>query len=179
MMRRRSEAGITSLELAIVVAIIAVLVLCFLLPRFERARERARATSCQSNLKQLATALHMYAYEHNGVFPPGPEPWLPQYPYMRNTQIVVCPSVQLPPDSETAVTTPSGTVVAVRSYGYSYVPGHANDGPPDGLLVADDEPRHVGGANVVFLSGETRLLSAEAWQDLGLAEESETRGDEE
>ena len=35
-----------------------------------RAREKARQTACASNLKQLGTALFLYAQDNDGYFPP-------------------------------------------------------------------------------------------------------------
>jgi prepilin-type processing-associated H-X9-DG protein len=56
-------------ELLVVIGIIAVLV-AILLPTLGRARESANITKCQSNIRQLATALLMYASENKGKFPP-------------------------------------------------------------------------------------------------------------
>jgi len=52
----------------VVIAIIAILA-AILFPVFAKARERARRIQCLSNLKNIATALHMYCGDHDGVFP--------------------------------------------------------------------------------------------------------------
>ena len=69
MRRERRDRGFTLIELLVVIAIIAVL-LALLLPAVQQAREAARRTQCQNNLKQLGLALHNYADVHK-VFPPG------------------------------------------------------------------------------------------------------------
>jgi len=184
MSRLRVNRGLSALELAMVTAIIAVVVLAFLLPRFAAARERARVTSCQSNLKQLALAFQMYAYDHNGFFPPGAgegrppeEPWLAVFPYVKNEVVYWCPSTKEPEPLLPALGFSGGGGTApappFRCVGYVYVPGHANDDPPDTPLAADDEPRHLGRANVAFLSGEVRWVYPDEWRALGLGQQSE------
>jgi len=56
--------GFTLIELLVVIAIIAILA-AILFPVFARAREKARQTSCLSNLRQLSMAWMMYAQDYN------------------------------------------------------------------------------------------------------------------
>lgn len=65
---RKPRAGFTLIELLVVIAIIALL-LAILMPALNRARELARSVRCQSNMRGLVTAWHVYASEHDGAIP--------------------------------------------------------------------------------------------------------------
>ncbi len=97
-LRTRSGA-FTLIELLVVIAIIAILA-AILFPVFARARENARRSSCQSNLKQIGLGLIQYNQDYDEKNVPfrntingNDAPW--QYliqPYIKSVQLFKCPS---------------------------------------------------------------------------------------
>jgi len=104
------KRGFTLIELLVVIAIIAILA-AILFPVFARARENARKSSCQNNLKQMATGFKQYINDFDERYPlvavapiitgstSATSTYAPPYgwadslqPYIRNTQVFQCPS---------------------------------------------------------------------------------------
>lgn len=96
----KRNAAFTLIELLVVIAIIGLLA-AILFPVFARARESARRTSCQSNLKQIAAGLIQYTQDYDEQYPAAGMynnqalgyGWAGDiYPYVKNSQIFACPS---------------------------------------------------------------------------------------
>ncbi|PQV62490.1 prepilin-type N-terminal cleavage/methylation domain-containing protein [Abditibacterium utsteinense] len=93
-----TKSGFTLIELLVVIAIIAILA-AILFPVFGRARENARRSSCQSNLKQIGLGIAQYTQDYD-------EKYLKQdvsattgyhfahilQPYIKSKQLFTCPS---------------------------------------------------------------------------------------
>ena len=97
---RGKRQGFTLIELLVVIAIIAILA-AILFPVFARARENARRSSCQSNLKQIGLGVAQYTQDYDERMPSvrigptdadgGAWPVVIQ-PYIKSYQLFACPS---------------------------------------------------------------------------------------
>lgn len=67
-MSTQKKSGFTLIELLVVIAIIAILA-AILFPVFARAREAARKSSCQNNMKQCAIGIQLYYGDYDGTLP--------------------------------------------------------------------------------------------------------------
>ncbi len=112
---QNERSAFTLIELLVVIAIIAILA-AILFPVFARARENARRSSCQSNLKQIALGVKQYIQDYDEKFPgqignkdvsstgtanAGPYGWADAIqPYLKSTQIYQCPSEDTSPNTD-------------------------------------------------------------------------------
>ena len=106
------QKGFTLIELLVVIAIIAILA-AILFPVFAQAREKARQTTCLSNMKQLGLGFMMYLEDYDETYPEtcdwahtwATNPRLGTYcgaieTYVKNQKIFKCPSAQHLGDAE-------------------------------------------------------------------------------
>jgi len=150
--------GVGSLAVAFVavggIAATMVIVAAMIMPTFSRTREKARQTSCLSNMKQLALGIEMFAKDHEGRLP-GAVTWAEDIrPYVQNKQIFECPE------------RPRG-----EKGGYAInalVAGKKLDDIPDKattvlLYEVDNNGQpvypHNGGANFAFVDGHAKWFS--------------------
>lgn len=127
------RTGFTLIELLVVIAIIAILA-AILFPVFARARENARRTSCQSNLKQIGLGIMQYTQDYDerymrssrsctstadcGTTSTTTSLWMYDLqPYVKSVQLFVCPS----DSTGTSSTNASGLWVYSGSESYGMV----------------------------------------------------------
>jgi len=129
---RQRKNAFTLIELLVVIAIIAILA-AILFPVFAQAREKARAISCLSNIRELGLAGQMYMEDYDEVCvmnlggPQIPVPVSPNWPlflqpYIKSWLIMDCPDVA----GDQGVFAPGSPYnwianwVTFETYGYNY-----------------------------------------------------------
>lgn len=145
-LRERCNDAFTLIELLVVIAIIAILS-AILFPVFATAREKARQTTCASNLKQLALAVIQYTQDYDETVPLGNSAygtsWSNQvYPYVKTVGVYTCPDDQFDaPAWESAVGNTCGgvsnSIMKAISYSFNWDLISSNDsgnGWPGGHL---------------------------------------------
>ncbi|RYX85328.1 DUF1559 domain-containing protein [bacterium] len=165
----KRAAGFTLIELLVVIAIIAILA-AILFPVFARARENARRSSCQSNLKQIGLGVMQYVSDYDGVMPPSQACAVAEtspgsgtcqagtatlswpslvYPYIKSGQVFVCPSGSTTVSAQNLV---AGSYLGVTN-------GNGGDG--SGNITT------VGGPFVPNLSYSRNVIGATQWTTNG------------
>ncbi|MEN6305791.1 MAG: DUF1559 domain-containing protein [Armatimonadia bacterium] len=183
-MKRR---GFTLIELLVVIAIIAILA-AILFPVFAKAREKARQSSCLSNVKQIALGFIQYAQDYDEMFPAGgavagdvavwpngttgPNYWPARvFPYVKNTQVFNCPSATFNWGGAFTSATPIGMNASLMPCALGTIVY-----PAQTMMLADTagsasyvflnsyrtdrwmSPRHNDGANIGFVDGHAKWM---------------------
>ena len=115
---RKAASGFTLIELLVVIAIIAILA-AILFPVFAQAREKARAATCQNNLKQIGLGALQYAQDFDEAYPPRYIDYTPTGSTRLNWRALITP----------------------------YVKNGGTSGVPSGIFVCPSSPWSNGTAN--------------------------------
>jgi len=191
------QRGFTLIELLVVIAIIAILA-AILFPVFAKAREKARQASCMSNHKQMGLAFFMYSSDYDETYVTNPQWKTKVQPYIRNTQINVCPSrTNLPwyygQGYNCGVPSGRGSAVvqgfvgrpeaAIRSPASKILVAEwdrCNSGPPCGNPGLYDRDAtcywactviHNGGSNLLFGDGHVKWLAPSVYHSTMVKED--------
>jgi prepilin-type N-terminal cleavage/methylation domain-containing protein len=185
---RLSQAGFTLIEIATVISIIAILA-AILFPVFAAAREKARQTTCFSNLGNIGLALQMYAEDWGGNYPPQEDNLAPIARRVKIRGIFACPSMigtlTIPEMAKVrqaqhkefligvyhAATRPNpieyDTVMIadgmLMGCSYYYHAGLTNESPGNLLLATERMANHNGNANVLLSSGRIISVPHQQW----------------
>jgi prepilin-type N-terminal cleavage/methylation domain-containing protein/prepilin-type processing-associated H-X9-DG protein len=200
--RSRKPSGFTLIELLVVIAIIAILA-AILFPVFAQAREKARQATCLSNQKQLILGALQYTQDYDEAWPlsefhtVSTNTWAgasvttpadvfghtPQrdafwsnaiQPYMKNTQIMNCPSASRSRSDVFGV-----DINAAKGYTYSLTyNGYLNQWPsagspaPAGVIAFSEG---LGKATMPrYANAFPLLISNSGWEGMFIADDGGT-----
>lgn len=143
MIPKSNRNAFTLIELLVVIAIIAILA-AILFPVFAKVREKARQTSCLSNLKQLGLANMQYVQDNDETFLVGGNTfgsgqgggggWAGRvYSYVKSTGVFKCPDD--PTATDTSVNPPRVPVSYAFNTSISYAPALASLNAPSNTVM--------------------------------------------
>ncbi|HEY2589315.1 MAG TPA: DUF4190 domain-containing protein [Tepidisphaeraceae bacterium] len=131
------------------------------LPAFANAREAANRVKCAANMRQLGTALVMYANNNNGAFPNKLEDVLTADPTL-DRNVFVCPDDDKAPPSATNAQTAAHEIASGKNCSYLYVgEGVTTSASADTVLLYEPlglHKKHNPGMNVLFADGHVEFV---------------------
>ncbi|BCM92549.1 hypothetical protein IAD21_04431 [Abditibacteriota bacterium] len=150
----------TLVELLVVIGIIAILA-AILFPVFARARENARRTSCQSNLKQIGLGILQYQQdydEHYPSFSARGVGWVVlTRPYVKSTQLFQCPSEPTAENEPSLSSTGPGNET---DYAYNMMLGFDTDAT---VLVLGRAVAAISSPALVVMATEEKPWAQDNW----------------
>ncbi len=167
-------SGITLFDLLSVLAIICIL-MGFLIPTISNVKNRARATICAAQIRQLALAVAAYSNDFEGNFPTTLYGATIQKYYSNPKEIVICPDDLRSFNSESFPRGSYGLNQRILNYKLTSLPETSDvsnkpiailgDAVGETLEVGTFKIRHKGEGNLAFLDGHVDSVSS-----LGLQE---------
>lgn len=161
----RRQRGFTLIELLVVIAVIAILA-AILMPVFARAREKARQSSCLSNLKQLGLGVMMYVQDYEAYpLASSPSSQVPRtrwadhiHPYVKNDRVFLCTSATSDPLLISKSFAHNGVKHGGYGFNYQYL-GNARIVPPNLPFAATESMIQVP-AETIAIADTVGVLSA-------------------
>jgi len=134
--------GFTLMELLIVITVF-VITFALLTPFVNKMRERADVIKCSANVRLLSLGLHMYAADHDDVFPPDLGSLYPGY--IKEEKVFDCPASKF-------------TGTAAKS-DYEYIAGLSESSRLAEVIIYDRDGNHNNlGRNVVRVNGSVEWV---------------------
>jgi prepilin-type N-terminal cleavage/methylation domain-containing protein len=178
---RGRAAGLTLVEMLVVIAIVAILA-GIILAAMGQAREAARQTDCASNLRQIGQALHMYASDWDDYSPPFSTRDLAGGTdrlfvaalgsYAKGSGLWFCPSDRYAGEGRAPGAATDHRLTSYATYpcdllGPFRIEGTPSESAATILFAYDDEtgapPPHNGGRNKLYLGGNVRWGGGRDW----------------
>ncbi len=173
---KSSRSGFTLIEMLVVIAIVGILA-GLLMPALKRVMDKGRSAQCQSNMRQLLIALHLYEQDEgflpviNGSGNTNGTLIKCLMNHVDNAKVFHCPSHQGRAGEESSAFLGNTTCYKYNDNGdITFFQGKPLDNPAiysTSLVLLIDSldyaPRHSGGANLGFADGHVEWLSKDKY----------------